>query len=421
MADRSVDERPALSPGQSVGERILLVTNNLPPVRGGSGIVYDNLARHAGGRIVVAAPKVSYQDGLSLIGWREHDRLAPYQVLRLGLLRTVMSDTEAGWMRRMRLHLHDAAIRARLLATVAQCLLRQRVAAVCIGELVASAWLLGVLRLLPWVTRAVYVHGEEITTHDDYDTNQERRRRALLMAHHIVVVSRFTATAVADLLGQAGSGRIRLIENGVDVARFRPVPRPPGLVALHGLEGCFVFVSVCRLLEKKGIDQAIRAFVQVCGQFPDSRYLVVGEGPYRATLEALAASLGVADKVTFTGAVAEDELVEHYALGDVFVMPNRRLPNGDTEGFGLVFLEANACGLPVIAGSDGGSTDAVMHGVNGLLVDGHSVESITGAMLELRGDPALRERLRAGGHEAAAAADWRHKTHAFLAMFDVGK
>ena len=403
--------------------RILLITNNLPPVRGGSGIVYDNLARHAGGRIVVLAPRVSYQDALTLIGWREHDRLAPYRVIRLDLLRTVMREAAPSRLRRLRLRLHDAAIRVRLLAVLLRCLLGASIrgegaGAVCVGELVASAWVLGVLRLLPWVTRAVYVHGEEITTQDDYDATLERRRRALLAAHHIVVVSRFTAGVVDELLGAAGRGRIRLIENGVDISRFRPAPRQPDLVSLHGLDGCFVFVSVCRLLEKKGIDQAIRAFARVVEQFPDSRYLVVGDGPYRAALEALAASCGVTEKVIFDGAVAEDELVDHYLLGDVFVMPNRRLANGDTEGFGLVFLEANACGLPVIAGSDGGSIDAVRHGINGLLVDGHSVDAIAGAMLELRRDPELRARLREGGLEAAAAADWRHKAQAFLTLFD---
>ena len=406
--------------------RILLVTNNLPPVRGGSANVYDALARHAGGAITVIAPKLSYLDGLPLIAWREHDRLAPYPVIRLNLLRTVMhADAPGralpGRLGRAWFRLHDAAIRARLLAVLARCLLRERVAAVCVGELVASAWLLGALRVCaPWVTRAVYVHGEEITTRDDYDVRLDRRRRALLAAHHIVVVSRFTAGVVDELLGAAGQGRIRLIENGVDGARFRPLPRPADLVAQHGLAGCFVFVSVCRLLEKKGIDHAIRAFATVAAAYPDSRYLVVGDGPYRPALAAIAADCGVADKVVFAGAVADEELVQHYVLGDVFVMPNRRLANGDTEGFGLVFLEANACGLPVIAGSDGGSTDAVRHGVNGLLVDGHAVAAIAEAMLALRGDAALRERLRAGGHAAAAAADWRHKAGAFVAMFASG-
>jgi phosphatidylinositol alpha-1,6-mannosyltransferase len=414
---RTSDVAPQAGPGGR-GKKILLLTNNLPPVRGGSGIVYDNLARHAGGRIVVLAPRLSYQDGLPLIGWREHDRLAPYRVIRLALLRTVMLEDAAGRRQRLRLRLQDAAIRARLLAALLRCLVRERIAVVCVGELVASAWVLGVLRLLPWVVRAVYVHGEEITTRDDYDARGERRRRALLAAHHVVVVSRYTAGVVGELLGAAGGGRIRLIENGVDVFRFRPASRPPELVSQYGLAGSFVFVSVCRLLEKKGIDQAIRAFARVVREHPDSRYLVVGDGLYRGMLEAIAAECGVADKVVFAGAVAEEELVDHYVLGDVFVMPNRRLPNGDTEGFGLVFLEANACGLPVIAGSDGGSIDAVRHGANGLLVDGHSVDAVAAAMLELRRDPGLRARLREGGLEAAAAAGWPHKAQSFLGLFD---
>jgi phosphatidylinositol alpha-1,6-mannosyltransferase len=392
--------------------RIVLVTNNLPPVRGGSAIVYDNLARHAGGAIAVIAAKLSYQDGLPLIGWREHDRLAPYAVMRLGLLRTVIGD-QGG---RLAFRLRDAAIRARLLAVLAWRLLRGEVAGVCVGELVASAWLLGVLKLcFPWVVRCVYVHGEEITTSDGYDAGRDRRRRALLAAHHVVVVSRFTAEAAAALLGAAGRERIRLIENGVDGALFRPLPRAADLVARYRLDGHFVFLTVCRLLEKKGVDQAIRAFATLAAR--DCRYLVVGDGPFRTVLEAIAAASGVADRVVFAGSVADADLVEHYALGDVFVMPNRRLPNGDTEGFGLVFLEANACGLPVIAGRDGGSTDAVRDGVNGLLVDGAAVPEIAAAMAALHDDPALRSRLREAGLAAAAAADWRHKARAFTELF----
>ena len=393
---------------------VLLVTNNLPPVRGGSGIVYDNLARHADGRMIVVAPKLSYQDGLSLIGWREHDRIVPYRVIRMELLRTVMREAAPGWLDLARFRLHDAGIRARLLVTLLRILATERVEAVCIGELVASAWVLGILRWFPRITRAVYVHGEEITTDDDYDVGQARRRAALLSAHRIIVVSRFTAEAVARLLGSDAKDRVRLIENGVDNERFRPLPRSADLAARYDLGDAFVFISVCRLLEKKGIDHAIRAFAQVLARFPDSRFLVVGDGPYRPDLEKLAAAPDVAGKVVFTGAVAEDELVAHYALGHAFVMPNRRLANGDTEGFGLVFLEANACGLPVIAGSDGGSIDAVRDGVNGLLVDGHAIESIAAAMLALRGDPDLRARLIAGGTEAASAADWRHKARDFL-------
>ncbi len=125
-------------------------------------------------------------------------------------------------------------------------------------------------------------------------------------------------------------------------------------------------------------------------------------------------SENVADRVIFTGQVDDDELVDHYQLGDVFVMPNRELPNGDTEGFGLVFLEANACGLPVIAGRDGGSTAAIRDGCNGLIVDGRSVESIRGAMQCLYDDPVLRERLSQGAIRISAEADWEGKAKMFL-------
>jgi phosphatidylinositol alpha-1,6-mannosyltransferase len=396
---------------------VLLIANNLPPVRGGSGIVYDNLARYALGRIIVIAPKLSYEDGLPLIGWREHDRLAPYTVIRLNLLRTIIRETAPRWLDR----LHDAAIRARLMLRLMHVLISYRITAVCIGELVASAWVLRVLRFFPTITRAVYVHGEEITTQDGYDDDRNRRHAALLAAHHVIVVSGFTATAVFDLLGNSGDGRVRLIENGVDVDRFRPLPPSPDLVARYGLEGQFVFLSVCRLLEKKGIDLAIQAFAHVVARYPASRFLVVGDGPYMDTLETLAATPEVAGKVIFAGVVAEDELVDHYALGHVFVMPNRRLANGDTEGFGLVFLEANACGLPVIAGIDGGSVDAVRDGENGLLVDGQSIDAIAAAMIALCTDGTLRERLRAGGLEAAIAADWRLKANDFLNVLDYGR
>jgi phosphatidylinositol alpha-1,6-mannosyltransferase len=104
-----------------------------------------------------------------------------------------------------------------------------------------------------------------------------------------------------------------------------------------------------------------------------------------------------------------------YRLGDVFVMPNRALANGDTEGFGLVFLEANACGLPVLAGRDGGSPDAVQHGQNGLVVDGQSVDQITAAMRRLRHEPELRAQLRQRGLEMAQQADWTRRTETFLA------
>ncbi len=406
---------PAIPPSQA--GRVLLIASNFPPVRGGSAVVYDMLAQHAGGRITVLAPRRGYHDGLPLIGWREHDRRAPYRVIRRDLLRTELTDDGTGGaLARARFRLRDLAIRARLFAAVARLILAGGVRAVCVGELVAGGWLLNALLVFPWVRRIVYVHGEEITTRDGYDNDFSRRRRFLAAADKVVVVSRFTRDAVAGLIGPAGAARVVLIENGVDTRRFRPGPKRADLLAFYGLERAFVFVSVCRLLEKKGIDHAIRAFARLWRDDPALRYLVVGEGAWRPLFEQLAAQEGVADAVIFAGLVAEEELVDHYRLGDVFVMPNRELANGDTEGFGLVFLEANGCGLPVIAGEAGGSPDAVTDQVNGLVVDGQDVAAIETAMRRLRADAGLRAALAAGGARAAAAADWAGRAERFVAV-----
>ena len=397
---------------------VLLVANNFPPVRGGSAVVYANLARCAAGRIIVLAPRVRYTDGLPVIGWREHDRHANYRIIRVPLLRTIFADAGRRPKSKFMARLSDLVLRARLSAVLLWIILRLGVRTVCIGELLAGSWMIGLLRAIPWVRTIAYVHGEEITTTDSYDYDHSRSRRALMKADGIVVVSRFTAKAVTALMGAAALGKVTLIENGVDTERFQPGARSESLVALYGLHDCFVFVSVCRLLEKKGIDMAIRAFSQVVALHAEARFLVVGTGEFEPELRALAASLGVAGQVVFAGQVADNELVEHYLLGDVFVMPNRELQNGDTEGFGLVFLEANACGLPVIAGRDGGSPDAVQDGVNGLIVDGNLPGMVESAMLQLLEDAALRDTLRKGGRSVSAAASWGRKAEAFLNLCD---
>ena len=358
---------------------ILLIANNAPPVRGGSSMVYSELARHAKGQIILVAPRSSYFDGLPLIGWREHDRLVSYRVVRLDLLRTPISGPRGrGFFRRVIFFLSDFLIRLRLLVKVISLLVREPIGTVCIGELVPSAWLLPLLRLWPGLRRAVYVHGEEITAADTYDPDWARRRRALASADLIFTVSKFTAEAVRLLMKEGEKRTVKLIENGVDSRRFSPARRRCDLKLLYGLNNKFVFLTVCRLLEKKGVDQAIRAFAELYRGNISCCYLIVGVGPYAETLVRLSEELAVGDQVVFVGDVPDDELPAHFHLADVFVMPNRALPDGDTEGFGLVFLEANAAGIPVIAGQDGGSIDAVKHGVNGLVVDGSSVDFYCG-------------------------------------------
>ncbi len=398
----------------SEAAEILLIANNFPPVRGGSAAVYSNVAAAARGRVAVLAPRINYVQGLPLIGWREYDRLAPYTIKRLALLRTMIGQAGGHW-NRVRLIAADVTIRSLVVWELCRALAGRRVRAVCIGELLASNWIIQVLRYVPRLRVVVYVHGEEITTDDLYDPTARRRRGALLAADRIIVVSRFTRHAVLALIGADYAERVVMIENGVDTSKFSPGPPSADLRSCYMLGDEFVFITVCRLLEKKGVDHTLRAFAAVVAKHPESRLLIVGTGPYEQALRALAVKLGLSGSVVFAGAVADDELVHHYRLADVFVMPNRALENGDTEGFGVVFLEANACGLPVIGGLDGGTGDAVKDGWNGVLVDGRSVPAIQAAMMRLREDAGLRARLAEGGRQAAAAADWGGKGESFVA------
>lgn len=396
--------------------RILLIANNFPPMLGGSASVYANLALCEPDRIVVMAPSSNYLTGKEFEDWHQFDRRVPYKIIRLPLLRTLLSRQAKGPAMQWLFRIEDIALRLRIFARVAWAVWFEGVRTVCVGELLASAWMLPTFRLALGVRTLVYIHGEEITTEDGYDGGHQRARRALGAADAIIVVSRFTFGAVEALIGSEQCGKICLIENGVNRRLFTPGRRSPILLTRYDLADQFTFVSVCRLLEKKGIDTAIRGFAEVVRKHPNSRYVIVGDGAFAPELRALASELGLEGQVVFTGRVPDDELVDHYRLGDVFVMPNRRMADGDTEGFGLVFLEANSCGIPVIAGRDGGSTDAVAHDVNGLVVDGGSVEEVCGAMRIMREDYMLRKRLAAGGLARTERAGWDDKARALTAI-----
>jgi phosphatidyl-myo-inositol dimannoside synthase len=401
---------------------IILIANNFPPVRGGSAIVYHNLACCRPDRIRVIAPTTNYVDGLPLIGWREHDICSTYKVDRLPLLRTPLnpqSATRIPAISSLGFRIQDAYIRANVVSKILEITSKLRCPiSLCLGELAASGWLLKLLKPVPYIKTSVYIHGEELTTLDRHDPQKDRCKSRLAASDGVISVSSFTENVIQNILGINTKVQTALIENGVNCQKFYPRPKRMDLVERYGLDDGFVFVSVCRLLEKKGVDNTIRAFASLASALPSARLLIVGTGDYGNTLKQIAAETDVNSRIIFTGEVTNEDLPDHYALGDVFVMPNRAMPDGDTEGFGLVFLEANACGLPVVAGQDGGSTDAVKNGVNGLVVDGKSVEKIASAMFKLATDPDLAYKIGKQGLMTATNSDWSRKADQFVDFCD---
>jgi phosphatidylinositol alpha-1,6-mannosyltransferase len=395
--------------------KCLLVAHTMPPLTGGSCVVYDNLARHAEGAIPVLTSRHDHHTGEEIAGWRDHDRTCGYPIRRIALVRPRLRPIKRG--RAWRLVRDDFPTFGQLCWRALRTVRRQRIRVICLGDLDTNGWLIPYAQRIAGLKVILYIHGDEVSTNTVWAGQMERRRRYLSAADAIVAVSRYAKGVLVERFGVAAA-KVEVITNGVDTQRFAPAPKPPTLIDRFGLAGKFVLVTVTRLVERKGVDMALRALPAVRGRMPQVHFLVVGDGDYRDDLTRIAAEQGVSDAVTFVGSVPHGEIPRYYSMSDLFVMPNRQLVDGTNEGLSVVFLEANACGLPVIAGRDGGPRDVVTDGVNGLLVDGNDPDAIASAILKLATDRDLYERLRAGGLALAQRLDWSSRAQQFLALCD---
>ncbi|MQA26534.1 MAG: glycosyltransferase [Micromonosporaceae bacterium] len=235
-------------------------------------------------------------------------------------------------------------------------------------------------------------------------------RRIARHADVMTYLGEYTRTRLARAVD--GLTELRRLAPGVDVERFAPSADGAAVRRRHGLAGRPVVVCVSRLVPRKGQDVLIRALPAIRRRVPEAALLLVGGGPYAKRLRRLAAEKGVAEHVVLTGSVPSAELPAHFAAGDVFAMPCRTRNGGlDVEGLGIVFLEASAVGLPVVAGDSGGAPDAVLDGETGALVDGRDVAQVADRVAELLADPALAARMGKAGR-AWAEARWGWRTQA---------
>jgi phosphatidylinositol alpha-1,6-mannosyltransferase len=185
---------------------------------------------------------------------------------------------------------------------------------------------------------------------------------------------------------------------GVDVELFHPGVDGTGVRAQHGLGDAPVVVCVSRLVPRKGQDVLVEGWPQVLARHPRARLLLVGGGPSEERLRRAVADAGLGDSVVLTGGVPAARLPAYYAAGDVFAMPCRTRRGGlDVEGLGMVFLEAAACGLPVVAGTSGGAPEAVQEGVTGHVVDPRSASTVAATIAGLLDDPARAAAMGAAG------------------------
>ncbi len=400
-----------------MSEQLLFIASAFPPIVGGSAHVYASLCQRLGSQVCVITAKKSYVDGRELPGWKDWDSRQSFEVRRLDLLRPQYREKPATVFHSAARFLFEDRLLERKLIEEAGFVIRKRgVKVVCLGELYSLHRVGQALRKRFGVGIIHYVHGEELTTGCSSRRYAHGAYEALARATRVIAVSSFTAQEVVRRC-RVKRENLKVIHNGVDVGRFYPGPKNESIINRHGLHGRKILLTVARLEPRKGHHAVIRALPEVLKEIPNLSYLIVGVGSQLEALRALALQCNVANQVVFATDVRSEELPGYYRTADLFVMPNRTMPDGDTEGFGLVFLEAGACRKPVIGGNAGGVPDAVEHGVNGLLVDGASPSSVAAACLKVLEDPALAERLASAGLARARASTWDRKTEEFRAVY----
>jgi phosphatidyl-myo-inositol dimannoside synthase len=362
--------------------RVLLVTNDFPPRRGGIqsylAELVSRLSGAGGHAVVVYAPRWK--------GAEAFDAQTPgYQVVRHPGTLMLPGPSVDGRMRRL---IAEHGVETVWFGAAAP-----------LGLLAHQARRAGASRVL------ASTHGHEVGW-SMLPMARSVLRRIGDSSDVVTFVSRYTRARFASAFGPETA--LEHLPSGVDTDRFRPDPASRAeLRARYGLGQRPTVVCVSRLVPRKGQDMLIRALPSIRQRVDGTALVIVGGGPYRAALRRLAERHGVSDHVTFTGGVPAAELPAYHAMADVFAMPCRTRGAGlDVEGLGIVFLEASAAGVPVVAGRSGGAPETVLHNKTGLVVDGRSVDHVAAGVTEILADPDRAATMGAAGRDWVTA-HWR--------------
>lgn len=239
----------------------------------------------------------------------------------------------------------------------------------------------------------------------------DKRKKMFAKIDGFFPVSNYTAS----LLHQEGvpKEKTHVVGNGTDPEVFKPKDIR-SLANELNVQNKKVILSICRLVPRKGLDLVVKAVGKIVDRRKDIVYLVGGTGPDEDRLKTLVADLGLRNYVKFVGRVPDDKMASYYSLGDVFVMPASSEPP-DVEGFGIVFLEANACGTAVIGSKTGGIPDAIVHGETGFLIQENNLDELVSYLEELLNNEELANKMGTKGREKILQkATWDHVSKSIL-------
>ena len=366
----------------------LLITSDFPPVPGGESVWFYNIfTLLPSSKVIVIAPE--------LPGAEEFDSKQQLVIRRVKgilhgtILKKLMKSIE-------------------FLAYSLNTCWQANIEVVHCGQALSVGPIGLLLKCLRGTPYFIYFFGHEDECYLNVPFVQGLFRLSLKHSDKVIAISRF---ARGKLWGMGlNKEKIVVITPGVDMEKFNRQYDASEIIKRHNLEGKKVILSVSRLVKQKGEDIVINALPLVLEKENEVVYLIVGTGPYEENLKQLVQKYDLQDNVIFAGYVSDEELPLYYCVCDVFIGNSRPLPGGKVEGFGMVFLEANACGKPVIGGRTGGIPDAVVDGETGILVDPINTEEIAAAIIRILTDKKYRELLgRRGENRAEKEFTWKSK------------
>jgi len=361
-------------------KRTLLVTIDFPPQVGGVANYWGNLAQHMGAdNFVVLAP----EEDNSL----EFDMKQNYLIYRKNLF------YKHKWIWPKWLLL--------LFQTYKICK-QEKIEKVIVTHILPCGTVAYIIKKLLGIPYLVSMHGLDIA-YASFSLRKKRLCKKILNCAEILIVnSNYTKELICKKLNYCPTTKVRVIYpcpnitatgQNVDQEKIQQVE------ARRGLTEKKTILTVGRLVKRKAHDQVIKALPKVIEQVSNAYYAIVGSGAELKNLQELVSSLGLEERVHFHVDMQNYELPLFYGLCDIFVMPARILSDGDVEGFGIVYLEANSFGMPVIAGNCGGAPEAVLHEQTGLVVDPENEDQIADAIIELLQNPKKEKELGQKGKQ----------------------
>lgn len=377
--------------------RTLLITLDFPPMFGGVANYWANLNRFfPSDQFVVLAPE--FDDSI------DFDIKQNYLIYR----KELFSKNKWLWPKWLPL-LYQAFKLVR----------QEKIKKIIVAHILPTGTVAYILKKICRVPYLVSIHGLDINLTQVSPRKRWLTKRIVYNADKIITNSNFTKELLLKI-GCCDADKVEVIFPCPNISfeekKDEAVSR---IKEKYSLGDKKIILTVARLVERKGHDKVIQALPKVLEKIPNAVYLVIGQGAQLKYLKELVVLLNLENKVLFFTDILDEELPAFYQASDVFIMPAREISRVDIEGFGIVYLEANSFGKPVIAGRTGGSMEAVEDGVTGLIVDPESINEIAEALIKLLTDERLAASMgEAGRLRIARKFNWGEQAKHLISLLD---